>query len=557
MKEMAEGGEQQHRGAADLRRTEKEHTLRKGENGDDDAKEEKQGDEEVQWSSEESEDSPDSRQERARSGGCGSPASSASTVTPGGDFASERAPVPELTPGRKNVDPLLSIEEQTRDAQEEGDDDAKEKKGEEDEEFQWSGEGSGYVPDYPFDPYMDFMKPLCQRLLLAVPSWMTANMVTGLSIVAEVLGASLFFILAANNRLWLGHLAMGLGVFLNHVLDDMDGMVARARNQSSKGGEFLDHASDRLFFMLAYLVNGYASAPAVADVLSVMQDSWLGADSVITSTFNGSLSWGVPIAWARGVEVLDSFAAWHIAYNLSTRFLICTESATGTYKMWVQLRSDKFRVCSSGEWFRLGTAAFHLSLALAHGFAPVWIVWGLHLSLFIFGAFIAIRQVNFQLTRNLNYSVLQRFGATDIWVGVLHTGLLLGIMLLWGKPPTEEQKMASVLLDLSVTCLASCLHAYIIYRYIIDGFVGGPSARSRGALLGAVAWILLLPCAFLAAPIIFQPLELLSRALATLGVSAGIWSVQFFAYFHDISRREVRQMSSQQEPAAVGGPPCL
>lgn len=432
-------------------------------------------------------------------------------------------------------------------------------------DVQWSGEGSSYVSDHPwYDPYLDFMKPLCQHMMAYVPSWMTANMMTTLSIITEAVGALAFFVLlnaggGAQQRA-LAHLAMAVGVFSNHLLDDMDGMVARVRGQSSGAGEFLDHAADRLFFLLAYLANGYAACPAVASVLQALPAdtmtwfSFFGGGTGSTEDDAGKATFG----GGRGEAAdLAALATWHLAYSLCTRLPICVESATGTYKMWIQLRGDRFRVCSSGEWFRLGTAALHLLLAMAYGLTPPMFgetgsanaVWLLQMALFLLSVFIATRQVVFQATRNFHSALLRRFAAMDLWVGLLHTGLLF-VMMFFGHTPQADQS-SSVLLDLSIICLSSTLHAYIIYRHILKGLSDGgrPSADLYSCTAGTLAWILVLPCVFLGAGRTLRGLEPASKGLATLGGCVAVWVAQAAAHFLDITQREARH----KELVANGG----
>jgi phosphatidylglycerophosphate synthase len=97
-----------------------------------------------------------------------------------------------------------------------------------------------------------------------VPARMSANQVTVLGGVAGVL-AGVCFGLAPYGRAWFA--AGALMVLLHWVCDNVDGHVARQRDQCSAAGRFLDIFSDALTFTaigLGFACSGYAHFEIVA-----------------------------------------------------------------------------------------------------------------------------------------------------------------------------------------------------------------------------------------------------------------------------------------------------
>lgn len=106
-----------------------------------------------------------------------------------------------------------------------------------------------------------------------VPQWMTANQVTLISGSCGML-AGLCFYLASFHKVWF---AVGaLLVLIHWIADNVDGHVARSRNQMSQAGRFLDIFLDCLTFTalgLGLAFGSYTQFPiiAVATILCLVQ----------------------------------------------------------------------------------------------------------------------------------------------------------------------------------------------------------------------------------------------------------------------------------------------
>lgn len=97
-----------------------------------------------------------------------------------------------------------------------------------------------------------------------VPASMTANQVTAISGVFGLL-AGACLALAAFDRLWF--VAGALLLLLHWAGDNVDGHVARTRNQCSSSGRFLDIFADALTFTavgLGFALSGHAHFEIVA-----------------------------------------------------------------------------------------------------------------------------------------------------------------------------------------------------------------------------------------------------------------------------------------------------
>lgn len=102
------------------------------------------------------------------------------------------------------------------------------------------------IENSPFDPFVKWFFP---KLLPLVPKWMTANMISVFGILVAFLAGffmviSGFFTDIATGR--FVYLLGGFFVLFTWVTDTMDGVVARARNQQSGTGYYLDHFGDAL-----------------------------------------------------------------------------------------------------------------------------------------------------------------------------------------------------------------------------------------------------------------------------------------------------------------------
>lgn len=95
-------------------------------------------------------------------------------------------------------------------------------------------------------PFERLLARLAARLLPLVPRTVTPNQVT---LTSGVVGAAggFFYLLADGGRGWL--LAAAAAILVHMVLDVLDGCMARARDQKSDLGYFLDQFLDLLSFV--------------------------------------------------------------------------------------------------------------------------------------------------------------------------------------------------------------------------------------------------------------------------------------------------------------------
>ena len=115
----------------------------------------------------------------------------------------------------------------------------------------------------PFDP---FVRSVFPRLADRVPPWVSPNAITVAGVLAAVAaGVAVALAGRAPALLLLGALL----VLVNWVADTLDGIVARRRGQSSRLGDFLDHAFDAV--TVAALTVGPAFSGLVHPTLSLLQ----------------------------------------------------------------------------------------------------------------------------------------------------------------------------------------------------------------------------------------------------------------------------------------------
>jgi len=126
----------------------------------------------------------------------------------------------------------------------------------------WPGAVTEKVTKSPFDPLVQALFP---RLARRVPRWVSPNAITVAGLVATV-GAGSALALAGGAR-WLLFVAAGL-VLVNWAADTLDGIVARQRKQTSRLGDFLDHAFDAM--AVAALTIGPALSGLVHPALALL-----------------------------------------------------------------------------------------------------------------------------------------------------------------------------------------------------------------------------------------------------------------------------------------------
>lgn len=122
-------------------------------------------------------------------------------------------------------------------------------------------------------PLVPFERWMGKTGLALVPRWMTANQVTMISGACGVLAGGAYY-LASFHKAWF--IVAALLVFLHWAADNVDGHVARSRNQTSQAGRFLDIFFDSLTFAalgVGLAFASYAQFPivAVATILCLLQ----------------------------------------------------------------------------------------------------------------------------------------------------------------------------------------------------------------------------------------------------------------------------------------------
>lgn len=131
---------------------------------------------------------------------------------------------------------------------------------------------------------LDALRPVADRMLEPLVSGakrvgLTPDSVSVLALLAAG-GAGGAFYLAGENPLW--YLVGGVFVFLNGVLDLLDGGLARELDVASKAGDLLDHVLDRYadIIIIAGLAAGVGQyAIGFAAVTGVLMTSYLGTQA--------------------------------------------------------------------------------------------------------------------------------------------------------------------------------------------------------------------------------------------------------------------------------------
>lgn len=131
---------------------------------------------------------------------------------------------------------------------------------------------------------LDSLRPLANRLLEPVVAGalrlkITPDAVSVLAVVTAAVAGGTFF-LAREVRLL--YLLGAFLVFLNGVLDLLDGALARELDIESAGGDLLDHVLDRYadIFVIAGLAAGIGQyAIGFAAVTGVLMTSYLGTQA--------------------------------------------------------------------------------------------------------------------------------------------------------------------------------------------------------------------------------------------------------------------------------------
>ena len=122
-------------------------------------------------------------------------------------------------------------------------------------------------------PLLPYAKLFAGWIIKFTPTWIKPNQVTVFSFLMTV-AAAVFYYCASFNKLWL--LLTPLPIILNWLADNLDGELARARNQTSDRGFFLDLFLDNLGLTILALAIGFSSYSifalwAVAHMISLLR----------------------------------------------------------------------------------------------------------------------------------------------------------------------------------------------------------------------------------------------------------------------------------------------
>lgn len=96
-------------------------------------------------------------------------------------------------------------------------------------------------------------------------AWLTPNRLTLASFTTAVASAALIVMGGTTN-----FVIAAVAIHLSHILDCMDGQMARYRGTTSAAGSFFDRASDQIQVTLWFGAVGYAAYDASSDVLPVL-----------------------------------------------------------------------------------------------------------------------------------------------------------------------------------------------------------------------------------------------------------------------------------------------
>jgi phosphatidylglycerophosphate synthase len=94
--------------------------------------------------------------------------------------------------------------------------------------------------------------------------WLTPNRITLISFMAAIAATALIVIGGQVN-----FLVAAVLIHISHILDCMDGQMARYRGVSSQWGSFLDKVTDQVQVFFWFGAVGYAAYVQTADILSV------------------------------------------------------------------------------------------------------------------------------------------------------------------------------------------------------------------------------------------------------------------------------------------------
>jgi archaetidylinositol phosphate synthase len=165
---------------------------------------------------------------------------------------------------------------------------------------------------------------------LAASSPLSPNQITGLALAGNLVAAGLLAAAALDYRLFLVAPAV---VAVAGLLDAFDGLVARARNESTRFGDFLDHLCDRISdaALMAGWILGTSVRPwlGFVAIIAVMMTGYVGTQ--IEATFGRRSYEGV----GRGEYVLALVALPILAFTAARLGLLTTRFGGFTIPEWL------------------------------------------------------------------------------------------------------------------------------------------------------------------------------------------------------------------------------
>lgn len=169
-----------------------------------------------------------------------------------------------------------------------------------------------------------FDKAISRPLLLLVPAWVHPNHLS-------VLRAALLWPLIEVQH--QPRLAVGV-IIASSICDLLDGSLARIRNQTSRFGEILDAASDKIFVLGALIFTCWELVPASIIWSILLLDLMLIAGRPIKSRLgvtSKSNAWGALKVWTQTIAIglvllreqtLVAFA--NVVFFLAIIFAFCS-----------------------------------------------------------------------------------------------------------------------------------------------------------------------------------------------------------------------------------------
>jgi phosphatidylglycerophosphate synthase len=303
---------------------------------------------------------------------------------------------------------------------------------------------SNYVVDSNIlDPLRDVTLPLCDYLVTKTPLYVSPNIITTFGMFSFFASFLVSFHthmaspsgVAARgyHAAVIAHLCMAFGLFIQHIADDLDGIVARARGQCSFRGEFLDHAGDRLVFLLLY---------------------WSGL----------------------------------VAIDASPYMIVCIVSVEG-FTGYLKLCSTHMILDSSGEWLRYGAALHHLLSAFVSLCCPHGWIWAILCGVFyVFYAGMAVRQLHFQLVNNVN---LPHLLSIQFGIAALLTIAYVAICMLLVSVSLSSESTKHIFRygSLCMTVMWSHMHMHMAHAIVFKHGAAAKSKSHNDNVIEDLAWL--------------------------------------------------------------------